>query len=262
MVEKDIIVDNNCFICKKLFASKKMLTLHIRNDHNYSDQEYYDICFPNQINHCSCGCGRAAKWNKHNKTYNKYHSKSCASRINAINTHKKYPDLAKRMGSAGLNSLITKNPNHQSKAGKIGYQKQKENHPELFSNLLRSGKLGSQHWGKHTIYNNVKFKSSYESNFAKLCDENKIPWEYEPITFNIYRKSNHIKSKNYTPDFMLPSLELFVEIKPRKFINEEIIDKLNIVVEHTGWDCILIDPQKYGLKQLFAYLEENNICWS
>jgi hypothetical protein len=56
----------------------------------------------------------------------------------------------------------------------------------------------------------VVFKSSYELAYANYLDRLHVKWVYEPRTFYFSKRS---KFTSYTPDFYLPKLKKFVEIK-------------------------------------------------
>lgn len=77
----------------------------------------------------------------------------------------------------------------------------------IIANLL-SGKtsLKIRH-GKHEHFNNVYFRSTYETRFAKLLTGEKRKWTYEPCRFLLS------DGKTYCPDFYLPDCDLYVEIK-------------------------------------------------
>lgn len=68
----------------------------------------------------------------------------------------------------------------------------------------RYGKI-SYH-GKGGWYKDIWMRSSYEIKYAKYLDEQNIFWEYEPKTFDL-------GDETYTPDFYLPSRDLWVEVK-------------------------------------------------
>lgn len=57
----------------------------------------------------------------------------------------------------------------------------------------------------------VRMRSSWELLFAHWCDKVKLPWQYEPRFFTIGKGS--WLGRTYTPDFYLPSLGVYVEIK-------------------------------------------------
>ena len=87
--------------------------------------------------------------------------------------------------------------------------------------------------GKMVEYNGTIFRSSWELTVAQLLDEKGIDWTYESQTFQY--KGN----RRYTPDFYLKEFNLFLEVKPETFVDEEVIDKLDSV-ETEGFNTLLI----------------------
>ncbi|KKM16271.1 hypothetical protein LCGC14_1687520 [marine sediment metagenome] len=65
------------------------------------------------------------------------------------------------------------------------------------------GKTLKPHWGK---YKDVSMRSSWEVAYGKDLDKLGIKWLYEPKTFDL-------GNTTYTPDFYLPKIKKFVEIK-------------------------------------------------
>jgi hypothetical protein len=61
--------------------------------------------------------------------------------------------------------------------------------------------------GKKTIYKKIEFKSKLESRFARFLDRLNIQWEYEPTLFLLQ------DGTYYKPDFYLPELKTWVEVK-------------------------------------------------
>jgi len=59
---------------------------------------------------------------------------------------------------------------------------------------------------KRLLYHNIWLRSSYELNFAQYLDSKNIKWEYEIKRFNL-------GNKTYTPDFYLPEINQYIEIK-------------------------------------------------
>jgi hypothetical protein len=83
----------------------------------------------------------------------------------------------------------------------------------------RKGKKNG-HYGKpaanikRVYYKDVCMRSSWETAYAKWLDENCIKWLYEPKAFEItYEYQGDIKENCYWPDFYLPELNEWVEIK-------------------------------------------------
>ena len=115
--------------------------------------------------------------------------------------------------------------------------------------------------GKIIQYGGVKMRSSWEVKWAKYFDENEIKWEYEPQKF----KSEEV---NYIPDFWLPELKMFFEVKG--VIDEKDILKKNMITKvcaENGWkyamafddipNAILIDVD--GLELPFEVKPQNKI---
>lgn len=85
---------------------------------------------------------------------------------------------------------------------------------------------------KPTKYGGVEFRSRLEARFAEMLDRNQIDWAYEPETYLF---------GNYQPDFYLQNVGrsgLFVEIKPRQFIDELSIFWAQIWRGDGAWICV------------------------
>jgi hypothetical protein len=80
-----------------------------------------------------------------------------------------------------------------------------------------------------TSYNNYKFRSRLEARWAVYFDVLNLEYVYEPEG---YQEGNI----RYLPDFWLPMLECFAEVKPRPFTESEF-DKTLILPK----PCILLD---------------------
>ncbi len=65
-----------------------------------------------------------------------------------------------------------------------------------------------------TVYDGCRFRSRLEARWAVLFDALKIRWQYEPEGFEVgYRLSMQDGTFKYLPDFWLPDLVLWVEVK-------------------------------------------------
>ena len=60
--------------------------------------------------------------------------------------------------------------------------------------------------GKGGYYNKIWMRSSYELSYAKYLDKHQIVWEYEPKAFDL-------GNITYRPDFYLPEIDEYIEIK-------------------------------------------------
>src|SRR5688500_2604834 len=58
-----------------------------------------------------------------------------------------------------------------------------------------------------TDYNGILFRSRLEARWAVFMDALKLEYRYEPKQFRL-------PSGNYTPDFLLPQYNVWLEIKP------------------------------------------------
>jgi hypoxanthine phosphoribosyltransferase len=70
----------------------------------------------------------------------------------------------------------------------------------------------------------VRFAHNSERQFAKLLDFYAIVWEYEPRTFTLERDKQGNPVQAFTPDFYLPTYDLFIEITT---LNQKLVTKKN-----------------------------------
>lgn len=84
-----------------------------------------------------------------------------------------------------------------------------------------------------TKYNGHNFRSRLEARWAVYFDTIGIEWWYE-------MEGYQLPSGWYLPDFWLPQVKMFAEVKPTKFTELEFT-KAKELVEGTGYECILLD---------------------
>ena len=82
-----------------------------------------------------------------------------------------------------------------------------KNNPESYTKNNISGRV------KQIEYNGVKLKGSWEVLTAKWLDSKNIEWLYEPHSFEYQWLG---KTRLYFPDFYLPVLDLYIEVKGYK----------------------------------------------
>lgn len=70
----------------------------------------------------------------------------------------------------------------------------------------------------------MRFAHNSERQFAKLLDFYGIVWEYEPRTFWLEFDRQGRPTQAFTPDFYLPSYDLFIEITT---LNQRLVTKKN-----------------------------------
>lgn len=100
-------------------------------------------------------------------------------------------------------------------------------HADRCVSCSKKGKLSS-HFGKppknikRVKYNNIWMRSTWEVAYAKYLDRNNVKWLYESKTFDL-------GDCTYTPDFYLPEINKYIEIKGywyKKSLNKFIAFKL------------------------------------
>lgn len=80
-------------------------------------------------------------------------------------------------------------------------------------------------------------KSSYELRVCRFLDKNNIDFEYEFKGFDyVYDNSRH----TYYPDFYLKDYGLVLEVKPEKFITDDLVLAKFNVVKDLGYNIIFI----------------------
>lgn len=84
-----------------------------------------------------------------------------------------------------------------------------------------------------TIYNGYRFRSRLEARWAVFFDTVKIRYEYEKEGYDLG------KGLYYLPDFWLPDLELFVEIKGQDPTEEEN-KKATLLARLSGNDVVIL----------------------
>jgi hypothetical protein len=84
-----------------------------------------------------------------------------------------------------------------------------------------------------TIYQMVKFRSRLEARWAVYFDSIGIAWEYEKEGYDLG------DDLYYLPDFWLPQVNKWAEVKPTEFTPIEM-KKVRRLVYGTGYSCILL----------------------
>ena len=90
---------------------------------------------------------------------------------------------------------------------------------------------------KRCSYRGVVMRSTWEVEFAKLLSRAHIKWSYEPRTFVMGI------GRRYTPDFYLPDTGEFIEVKPRIFVNNSVMKKVDFV-RKAGFKISLVDKKE------------------
>lgn len=115
---------------------------------------------------------------------------------------------------------------------KISESRRGDKNP-IFRLTKRNGRGNGEYY--QTPLQGLKFlRSSWELKYAKYLDENKILWMYEIETFDL-------GDTTYTPDFFLPKLEKFIEIKGWMKLKDK--EKIEIFLEQYPWNLEVLQKK-------------------
>jgi len=73
-------------------------------------------------------------------------------------------------------------------------------------------------------HEHTRFAHNSERQFAKLLDFYAIEWDYEPRTFTLESDRDGKPVQAFTPDFYLPTYDLYIEITT---LNQRLVTKKN-----------------------------------
>lgn len=85
-----------------------------------------------------------------------------------------------------------------------------------------------------TVYRGYKFRSRLEARWAVFFDTLGVDYDYEPEGFNLGGEAGY-----YLPDFWLPRLQLWIEIKPSNPSHEEMV-KAQRLAEQSGYHVAIL----------------------
>ena len=112
-----------------------------------------------------------------------------------------------------------------------------------------------------TVYNGYKFRSRLEARWAVFFDALGVEWEYEKQGFDLD------EAGKYLPDFWLPGLDCWIEIKGSEPTESEQ-DKGRLLGEHTGKRVVcffgrieFFDKQNSNSGYLLAPYWDNLYFW-
>lgn len=128
--------------------------------------------------------------------------------------------------------------------------------PASFSRKLNRGVVG-----RRKDLGDQYFRSRYEANYARFLNFTKQKWEYEKQTFWFLKIKRGVRS--YTPDFYLPELNEFHEVKG--WMDKKSVTKLKRMKKyHPTVRVVVIDGEwfkaanKQGLCRLIPGWECNH----
>jgi len=82
-----------------------------------------------------------------------------------------------------------------------------------------------------TVYKGYRFRSRLEARWAVFFDALGIEWEYEPEGYILKG------GLCYLPDFWLPQVDLFAEVKPVELTEDEL-EKVNLLAIESGFGVL------------------------
>lgn len=78
-----------------------------------------------------------------------------------------------------------------------------------------------------------RFRSRLEARWSVAFTEAQIEWDYEPEGFDLG------EAGTYLPDFWLPQVSMWAEVKPRPLSSEEL-EKAAALAKQSGHPCLLL----------------------
>jgi len=96
----------------------------------------------------------------------------------------------------------------------------KKNTANIKSNINKNNQSNLE----FTNSEKIKFAHKSEKEFARILDFYRIKWLYEPTTFPLEWDDDGEVKKSFTPDFYLPTYDLYVELTT---LNQKLVTKKN-----------------------------------
>lgn len=204
---------NVCRICNYTGSSHGgpgSISNHIKKIHKLSRKEYYDLYLKVDGDGICKNCGKDTPFLDYFLfKYSKNCSKSCTSKHTKLITElNRDPEFLVK--TSQRSAIIGK----RTFDIKFSNPEERKKYSLKACSMILDKDCG---FGKRRIswkkYNGVNMRSPWEREFAQLCDENNIKWQYEPIKI-CYDGIHH-----YIPDFYLPNSQKYIEIKPKSLMN-------------------------------------------
>lgn len=101
------------------------------------------------------------------------------------------------------------------------------------------------------LYDGREFRSSWEAKVDLFLDHIGLEWQYEPETFELGN------GRRYTPDFFIPSMNLFIEVKPNRLVPEDNLR--SSAVKSCGYGFKYLTEKNWKEAQTFLRAAQNYI---
>lgn len=98
----------------------------------------------------------------------------------------------------------------------------------------------------------LRFRSSYEYRLARMLIDSGVSYQYEPFYIDYIFKGS---ARRYFPDFYIDKYNLVIEVKPKKFISEEVnLAKKDSVIAK-GYNFMFVTEQELELAEGSSTIE-------
>ena len=114
-----------------------------------------------------------------------------------------------------------------------------------------TSRLPSGHRGTRILsedsYGPVTYRSTYEYKVSRLLNQLNLVYKYEPFWLP-YFNTKKGKTSHYCPDFFIESLNLVIEVKPTRFIDDIVLAKKEAVIQK-GYNFVFATESDLTLEQ-------------
>ena len=107
-----------------------------------------------------------------------------------------------------------------------------------------------------TRYKGYRFRSRLEARWAVFFDHLGLRWQFEPEGFDLTERGLGY----YLPDFFLPDLDYWIEVKPETFDDEAAYEKLAYVTQATKSQGLVVAGEPYINVELGSFRHDGNAC--
>lgn len=236
-----------CLECDLEFIDNTSLMVHVNKLHDIL--EYHNKYLRTKENGYCCECGKPTpvQINNHgNKIafegFKKYCSDICHTKGRQEWTRKSViklwedKDYRLKMSNLAVNRIL--DPNNDFGYGDWGDSMPKRKRRGKFNNIpVRDKELG------------IKFRSKFEWRAARRFEKAGIKWKFEP-------KVTLMNGSYCLPDFFLPDYDLFIELRPRKMIDEKLLSKIR-AIKHMYKKEVVLCTNIQGVATFISRLNED-----
>lgn len=129
----------------------------------------------------------------------------------------------------------------QSLKGKPGRKLSEKEKQNISKRMSIKNNGGKSKWYE---YNGQKLQGTWELNLAKKFDELNIKWVKLKTNKDIWNYTIENKIKSYTPDFYLPEINLYLEVKGYWWGNDK--EKMKYVLDQNPLKrLVVIEKREY-----------------